>query len=460
MSRTATATWAEARFWGRSLTRLLTGHPGPVAVALAVAWLVGPRSLWVLAPAVLVAIGLRVWARTGPVFFARRVAGPMRARLARRRIRRLWPEVCAACDLGYDEQAPRPRMWASWPRVELCTRPVMGQTVEDFQVAAEAVRTAIGASQIRVEPTGAVSVSVLFTFGDELAVPFDAQVPAVVDPALRLVSMGRRSDGHPWSLPLGPHTLVAGSSGSGKGSLFWSFAFGLAPAVREGRVQLHGVDLKGGMEILMGEELFTTRATSAAEAVALLELLVGWMRQRTALYAGRLRSHTATVEEPMHVVMVDELAALTAYSTDRELQRRAEASLNLLCSQGRAPGFMVFACLQDPRKEVIPSRGLFTQMVGLRLKDLSETTMVLGEQAVQTGAHCHRITRDVPGTGYVIPEEGGQPIRVRAGFASDEVIRAVSERYATPTRLSLLVPAADGALEGGSRRGRSRGGSS
>ena len=73
--------------------------------------------------------------------------------------------------------------------------------------------------------------------------------------------MGRRSDGAEWRLPIGPHTLVAGSSGSGKGSVFWSFAFGLAPEVRAGRVQLHGVDLKGGMEILMGAGLFSTRAT-------------------------------------------------------------------------------------------------------------------------------------------------------------------------------------------------------
>ena len=85
------------------------------------------------------------------------------------------------------------------------------------------------------------------------------------------------------------------------------------------------------------------------------------------------------------MVMIDELAALTAYCPERDLQRRAEMAINLLCSQGRAPGFVVFACLQDPRKEVIPSRGLFTQMVGLRLKDVGETSMVLGEAAVASG---------------------------------------------------------------------------
>ncbi len=233
--------------------------------------------------------------------------------------------------------------------------------------------------------------------------------------------MGRCEDGSQWRLPVGPHTLVAGMSGAGKGSVFWSFAFGLAPGVRAGTVQLHGVDLKGGMEVLMGADLFTSRATDAAEAVGLLEGLVGLMRERTRAYAGRVRSHVPTVEEPLHVVMVDELAALTAYCPERDLQRRAEMAINLLCSQGRAPGFVVFACLQDPRKEVIPSRGLFTQMVGLRLKDATETAMVLGEAAVSAGALCHRIT---PGDardglrgagGRRLPDAGAG--RVRAGRA-------------------------------------------
>ncbi len=37
------------------------------------------------------------------------------------------------------------------------------------------------------------------------------------------------------------------------------------------------------------------------------------------------------------MVVVDEMAALTAYCGDRDLKRRAEAALQLLLSQGRAP---------------------------------------------------------------------------------------------------------------------------
>ena len=315
-------------------------------------------------------------------------------------------------------------------------RPSLGQTCADFEKAAEPIRLAMGASQIRITPAGRRDISITFTIRDTLSTPFDASIPASVD-HLDGVVMGRQSDGQVWQLPIGPHTLVAGSSGSGKGSLFWSFVFALAPAVHDGRVQLHGVDLKGGMEILLGEDLFTTRATSAAEAVVSLERLVDIMRERTRRYAGRLRNHRVTADGPLHVVMIDELAALTAYCPNRELQRRSENAINLLCSQGRAPGFMVFACLQDPRKEVIPSRGLFTQMVGLRLKDSSETAMVLGETAMLSGAHCHRIGANVPGTGYVIPEDSSQPIRVRAAFASDESIREAAQRFAAPTHVPI-----------------------
>ena len=199
-------------------------------------------------------------------------------------------------------------------------------------------------------------------------------------------------------------------------------------------MQLHGVDLKGGMEILMGADLFTTRATDAGEAVALLERPgrpdAGAHAAATPAGSGPT---SPTVDEPLHVVMIDELAALTAYCPERDLQRRAEMAINLLCSQGRAPGFVVFACLQDPRKEVIPSRGLFTQMVGLRLKDASETSMVLGEAAVASG---RAVPPDHPrDAGHRVRRAGGRwvpdPGPRRASSPTHE-IRSVATEFATP----------------------------
>ena len=449
MREISTAVWHESLRWLRGLIASAGRHPGHAVVLLALGWLampVLPTGLLLTGPTL--ATTCLIWASTHPLSFHQLVAGPAVRVWRRSWFRRHWIEVAAACGLGRERRFPgRPeadprlevdfprlgRVRTDGPRVLLRVRPLMGQTLEDFEAAAERLRTAVGSTRLRVEPYGTNEVLLTFTIGDALAEPFTALQPSLVTTtSLTRVHMGRREDGSPWHLPVGPHTLVAGCSGAGKGSVFWSFAFGLAPAVKTGLVRLHGIDLKGGMEVLMGGELFSTRATTASEAVAVLESLVEQMQARTAAYAGLVRSHEATADEPLHVVMIDELAALTAYCPHRDLQRRAEMAINLLCSQGRAPGFVVFACLQDPRKEVIPSRGLFTQMIGLRLKDVSETTMVLGETAVTSGAHCHRIQRSVPGTGYVVPEEGGYPIRVRAGFASDHAIRQVAKNFATP----------------------------
>jgi S-DNA-T family DNA segregation ATPase FtsK/SpoIIIE len=468
MNAFVAAAWSEAGWWASRLTMLIRRFPGHAVVLVAVLWLLSPfLPMRSVAGALLAAtVALRWWALARPYAFHRLIAGPLTRLLRRRWCRHHWAEMAEACGLARYRQpplrvdsAPAPRaipsaqvpkllrVSADGPRVRLRLRPLMRQTVDDLEKAGEQLRMAAGASRVRVEPHGVNEVQVTLTMGDALAEPFTVDRPSrETSPVTDRVVMGRVEDGGSWSLPVGPHTLVAGSSGAGKGSVFWSFAFGLAPAVHAGLVRLHAIDLKGGMEVLMGEELFTTCATDATEAVVLLENQGRTMQQRTRNYAGKVRAHTPMVKEPLHVIMIDELVALTAYCPERDLQRRAEMAINLLCSQGRAPGFVVFACLQDPRKEVIPSRGLFTQMIGLRLKDINETAMVLGETAVTSGAHCHRIARTMPGMGYVVPEEGGYPVRVRAGFASDHAIRSVASTFATPVQEDLPVletPTAD-----------------
>jgi S-DNA-T family DNA segregation ATPase FtsK/SpoIIIE len=461
----------EALWWATRLAGavwfLARRARGPLLVLVALVWLLAPvapspPTMWLAATGISVLV-LRAWARVRPVSFSRCCVAPVCGVGWWLWLRWRWRPAVHACGLSVwkhahpdtvtvtagparrrDLRYPRlEQVRVSWPRIRVVAVPVLGQTVGDFEKTAEALRAGLGATQLRVEPHRVNRVGLTFTVGDPLADPFTAALQDRVPDELDAVPLGRAEDGSTWRLPVGPHTLVAGCSGSGKASLFWGFAFGLAPAAAQGRVRLHGIDLKGGMEVLMGADLFTTTATTPAEAVTLLEQLVGLMQDRTRRYAGLVRCHTTTVAEPLHVVMIDELAALTAYCPERDLQRRGELAIHLLCSQGRAPGFMVFACLQDPRKEVIPARGLFTQMVGLRLKDVTETAMVLGDQAVTTGAHCHRISRHTPGVGYVLPEHGGAPVRVRAGHASDPMIRQAASRFPAPQwPETALVPTA------------------
>lgn len=269
MSRTATTRLAAPRDLSSPRGRWC----GYLVVACAALWLLRGWATTIGTTVLAAGIWLAVWRLARPISYARCVSVPAHGAWWRRRVRGSWAQVARCCELAY-EQPPRIRRCrAEWPRIVLVVRPLIGQTLEEFERAAEPVRTAYGASQIRIDPVNVRDVAITLTIGDALSAPFDARVPEQVADLGR-VSMGRRSDGERWLLPVGPHTLVAGSSGAGKGSVFWSFVFAIAPAVREGRVQLHGVDLKGGMEILMGEGLFTSQATSATEAVAVLEQLV------------------------------------------------------------------------------------------------------------------------------------------------------------------------------------------
>lgn len=97
-------------------------------------------------------------------------------------------------------------------------------------------------------------------------------------------------------------------------------------------------------------------------------------------------------------------------------------------------------------------RHLFPQTLGLRLKEREEVAMVLGEGAIAAGAACHKIPRSTPGVGFVINEEDGRPVKVRAGYVSDQMIRTCARRFAAPEQQPIIIPEPDQASRPTSRR--------
>lgn len=325
-----------------------------------------------------------------------------------------------------------------------CTIPVSlpaGLAREDLVAAVPRITEAFNAVRVSVVGHQLGALALRVDYVDSLAQPFTFPLGIPWDGVS--VPMGIAEGGSEWRLPLGPHTLVAGSSGSGKASLVWGLLLGLAEPIHSGLIEVWGIDRKGGMELAMGGDLLTRFAADAAHSVQLLEEAVALMQERARSLAGVTRQHRPTPGSPTVIVLIDELAALTAYESDRDLLRRANAAIATLASQGRAVGFIVFACLQDPRKETLPARGLFTQTIGLRLRDRMETAMVLGDGAVAAGAACHEISPSMPGTAYVLPEDGSPPQRVRAAFASDEQIRDAALAYFAPHPRPVVLPEAE-----------------
>lgn len=250
--------------------------------------------------------------------------------------------------------------------------------------------------------------------------PIDRQAPA----DLNGVPIGACEDGDIWRLRLsGTHVLIAGATGSGKGSVLWSLLQGLGSDIRNGRVQVWAMDPKGGMELCPGQGLFHRFEDSGAEAMcAAVEDLVSLKDARAKALAGRgLRSHIASVDEPHVVLIVDELATLTALA-ERAVTNRFERALGLLLTQGRACGITVVAAVQDPGKDVVGWRDLFPTRVAMRLDNPIQVDMVLGDGARDRGARADHISELTPGVAYVRVEGSRAMRRVRSAYLDDEAI--------------------------------------
>ncbi len=373
--------------------------------------------------------------------------------------RRRWRPATIHCGLAiripasnaeqvtFDEYFPRIRGFRASVAVEsLHVELLPGQTPLLWAEQAEALRHIYRARACRVRSDAVGFVWVDFYRRDPLTrtvPPGPIHGPDAPGGGLENLPVGRREDGGPWLLPLrGSHVLVAGATGAGKGSVLWSLIRSLGPSVAAGLAELWVCDPKGGMEMAAGAPLFARFAFDLPSIADLLDDAVSRMQSRADSLRGVSRLHTPTPGDPLIVVVVDEIASLTSYVTDRDLKRRLSASIPLLLSQGRAPGVVVVAAVQDPRKEAIPFRDLFPVRVGLRLAEADQVDLVLGDGAHERGARCEDIPTDMPGTGFVTEDGTPDPIRVRAAFPDDAEIARTVGRYALPAVGPAALPAA------------------
>jgi S-DNA-T family DNA segregation ATPase FtsK/SpoIIIE len=396
-----------------------------------------------LLTAVLVAAGYSAWAFLKPSSFDGWVVDPTRQRwLSWWRYRRTWEAVCTlhglSAKLGGRALIPELQSVRIGSGGDvLVLRVVTGQSINDWQKQAPALAAAWRANRLAIRALAPGELRVDVMRGDVLANPIRLPMPAPETPVdLGAVRAGVTESRRWWHVPLlGHHLLVAGATGAGKGSVLWSLIAGLAPEVKSGRVRLCVIDPKGGMELGAGAPMFSVFCPDAGEnTVQLLRQLVQLMQTRADRLRGHTRLHAPTAGEPLIVVVIDEIAALTAYITDRKVRAEIEQLLGLLLSQGRAVGISVVAAVQDPAKDTLPVRQLFTARVGLRMTEATQTAMVLGQGARDAGAECDLISDATPGAGYMMIDGTSIPVRVRAFHVTDTDIGHLAQGFRCPRR--------------------------
>ncbi|MEJ2854881.1 MULTISPECIES: cell division protein FtsK [unclassified Saccharothrix] len=419
-------------------------HPGMVtvpagaaaAVAKGVAELGLPTTGGIVGGA---ALGLAGWYRGHPASFDHLVLPRLRA--FRRRwltyVGRRWSDILLDCDLVTINRrtdvmmVPRIlRVRAVSPSIDtLHVRLNRGQTPSMFEERADALAHALLAERVAVVKIKPQVIGLVV----ERCNPFDADpIPAIDLPHdpdevnLAAIELGDTEYGTPWTQSfLGQHVFVAGATGSGKGSLLWSPLRGMAPLLREGIVQPDVIDLKEGMETEVGAALFHRRAIAWDDAVEVVEGFRDELKARQAvLREQQKRKFTPSPETPLRLLMIDELGMMTAYGPSSEV-RGVLKLLAEIMTQGRAAGFGVCGYVQEPTKDTVPIRELFTARVCLSVTSQNQVDMVLGDGMRLRGALADEIPLDPAhaGIGFVVEQGSRNPLRVRASFQTDQDIR-------------------------------------
>lgn len=330
-----------------------------------------------------------------------------------------------------------------------------GQTHKQWEDALDALAVAFNAERVAIEKVKPQVVALIV----QRTEPFTSIIELPPMPAdagevdLTSIVLGVDEYGEPWrESVLGNHFLVVGASRSGKNSITWAALWGLAPLIREGIVRVWMCDPKQ-TELAIGKDLaYRYGSGVAASAEVVREFLADQQAMQKRLQEEGLRKFTPSVETPLNLLVADEIGAMLAYGSgdeknDRANMRTIRSGMDLIGSQGLATGHAMWGFVQEPTKDVVSCRELFTLRVCLRTTSAAHADMALGDEMRRRGAIADEIPNvpETAGIGFKVAQRTRTPIRVRAAYATDADIRKlaafVAEGKATAETPHLrLVP--------------------
>jgi hypothetical protein len=231
--------------------------------------------------------------------------------------------------------------------------------------------------------------------------------------------------------------LIAGTTGSGK-SLFARLMLAAVATSPDGRLTYADPKRVEAEQWRHLAEVATEPETIGAAISAFRRR----MDDRLRLMASRSQTtHQPTAAEPAEVLFVDEAADVVRTITEEQL-----ADLAAIAEQGRAPRFVLWIAVQDPRGDNLP-RGIVTQLqavAGLKLRDSTEAAVVFGRTARKDGWTPERLPG---GGGWVLirDDEHDEPEPARGDLLDEKTLAGLSAPHAPQIRRvveeAVTVPA-------------------
>ena len=377
--------------------------------------------------------GLAGWYRAHPDSFDR-FAAP-RVRAWRRRwltyVGPRWRNALIACDLVTthrktgEVRVPRlVRVRSYSPSVDtLHVRLHPGQHLRQFEAKLPELTEALKAQRIAVERVKPRVIALVVERSEPFTEVIDAPEMVYDADAVDLTDLyvGETEDGSEWRVPvLSQHIFGAGATGAGKNSIVASILRGVAPMIRDGSVRLWLCDPKQLEFAKLAGIAYRYGDTETACADVVEEYVQDMQATQSTLAEQGKRKITPSRETPLNLLVLDEMGALLAYG-DGGAARSLRKNLALVGSQGRATGHSMIGLVQEPTKDTVPVRDLFTLRICLRVTAAAHVDMVLGENARVRGALADEIPNDpaTAGIGYVIRQRSRVPMRVRAAYVND-----------------------------------------
>jgi len=240
--------------------------------------------------------------------------------------------------------------------------------------------------------------------------------------------------GEQWMIPIiGGHTLVVGMTGAGKGSVLGGIAVGMTPQIQARRIKMYGIDLKGGVEQEAYKQIFEKRARTYAEAVDLLTEINALLDDRLELMRrDGVKDAKLCPAYPGIVVMIDEAAMLTYAADSTKEEKSVDRNLRAILTRGRAASISVVAALQDPRKDALRARDLFTSRIIMASSGVADSLMVVNREQWEMGTRPEELY-GMPGSAYattMVARDGKlttpkNPQRVRAFLVDDATLNGL-----------------------------------
>ena len=320
--------------------------------------------------------------------------------------------------------------------LEVTIRSLPSMSPTETTKAAERLGSALGASVTAAQsPDDAAGVVLTVVVGpDPLAEVREYPVADATSAPAGSALVGITEAGEQWTIPIiGGHTLIVGMTGAGKGSVLGGIAVGMTPQIQAGCIKMYGIDLKGGVEQEAYKQIFEKRARTYAEAADLLAEINALLDDRLELMrCDKARKAELCPAYPGIVVMIDEAAMLTYAADSTKEEKSVDKNLRAILTRGRAASISVVAALQDPRKEALRSRDLFTSRIIMQVSGASDSLMVLDREEWEGGIKPEKELKGMPGAAYAITvvERDGEPTkhdrsRVRAFWVDDATLNGL-----------------------------------